>query len=220
MLIAGRSRPTRAAAIVGAFGLAAALAGCGGGSRQDAGEPSRSFEVKVLHASFPAQQSIARPERMELAVQNTGSRTVPNLAITVNSFDYRSNYPHLAARQRPVWVIEQGPGPVPDPPVQSQEVSQLGGGQTAYVNTWSLGALAAGATQTYVWKVVPVKSGSHTVQYSIAAGLAGKAKATLASGAAATGRFAVQIAGTPPSTHVEPDGKIVAGTYASGVSTP
>lgn len=220
MLPAGRLRPWRSAALPALLALGAVLAGCGGGSRQDAGEHAASFDVKVLHASFPARQSIARPERMELAVQNTGSRAVPDLAITVDSFNYRSNYPDLAARQRPVWVIERGPGPVPRPAVQSQEVSQLGGGQTADVNTWSLGALAAGATQTYVWKVTPVKSGAHTVHYSIAAGLAGRARATLASGGAATGQFAVQIAGSPPSSHVAPNGKVVEGPYPAAAATP
>lgn len=201
--------------------LASLLAGCGGGARQDAGEPSRSYEVKILHASFPAKQSIARPERMELAVQNTGSRTVPNLAITVDSFSYRSNYPNLADALRPIWVIERGPGPQPKPPVQSQEVSEPGGGQTVYVNTWALGSLKPGATQTYVWKVVPVISGTHTVHYAVAAGLAGRAKAKLASNGPATGQFEVQIAGKPPATHVDPKtGKVVSGAYAEPVAVP
>ena len=36
------------------------VAGCGGGSRQDAGEPAATFAMEVLHPSFPAAQSIAR----------------------------------------------------------------------------------------------------------------------------------------------------------------
>lgn len=193
---------------------ALALAGCGGGTRQDAGEPSGSFQVKVLRASFPSKQSIARPERMELAVRNESSRRVPSLAITVDSFQYASHYPGLADDKRPIWAIETGPGPVAKPSVNTQEVSIPGGGQTAYVNTWSLGSLAPGQTQTYVWKVVPVKPGEHVVHYSVAAGLAGKAKATLASGAKVEGQFDVQIAGEPPATHVDAaTGKVVAGAY-------
>ncbi len=87
---------------------------------------------------------------------------------------------------------------------ETQEVSPPGGAQTAYVNTWALGALAPGKTRTFVWQVVPVKAGTYTVHYSVAAGLAGKAKARLASGAPAAGQFAVDIAPAPELTHVNP----------------
>ena len=65
------------------------------------------------------------------------------------------------------------------------------------MNTWALGALAPGKTRTFIWHVVPVKAGAHTVHYSVAAGLAGKAKARLTSGAPAAGQFAVNIAPAP-----------------------
>lgn len=204
----------RRSALLALLGAGLALAGCGGGSRQDAGEPSRSYAVKVVHASFPAKQSIARPERMELSVRNTGLRTVPNLAITVDSFNYASNYPELAANKRPIWAIEQGPGAIASPPVHTQEISPPGGGQTAYLNTWALGPLPPGRTQTFVWRVVPVKPGLHAVHFSVAAGLAGNATARLASGGPAGGHLTVLIAGTPPPTHVDPaTGRVVAGTY-------
>jgi hypothetical protein len=195
--------------------IASALlaAGCGA-ARQDAKEPRGTYTVKVVHASFPRSQTIAREAKFELAVRNTGTRTVPNLAVTVDSFDYASNYPELAATKRPVWVIEHGPGAVASPPAESEEVATPGGGQTAYVNTWALGALAPGRTRTFVWRVVPVKAGSHTVDYTVAAGLAGKAKARLASGAPARGRFAVEIAPAPPLTHVNPStGRVETGQF-------
>jgi hypothetical protein len=189
-----------------ALALASALlaAGCGGGARLDAGEPAGTYAVKVVHASFPTVQAIARPASFELKVENTGAHTVPNVAVTVNSFDYASNYPELAADKRPVWAIERGPGAIASPPVSTQEVSTPGGAQTAYVNTWALGALAPGKTRTFVWHVVPVKAGAHTVHYSVAAGLAGKAKAQLASSASVEGQFAVDIAPAPRLTHVNP----------------
>jgi hypothetical protein len=189
-------------------------AGCGGGSRQDAGEPAGTFAVRVVHASFPAKQTIARQAKLEMVVRNTGTRTVPNLAVTLDSFDYTSHYPELADRERPVWVIERGAGGAASPPVESEQVSQPGGGQTAYVNTWAFGALEAGASRTLSWRVVPVKSGSWTVHYTLAAGLAGKAKARLASGDPVHGQFAVQIAPAPPLTHVNPStGHVEAGQF-------
>jgi hypothetical protein len=193
-------------------GVGVLLTGCGGGASQNAHEPSGSFQLQVLHASFPAQQAVARPSVFELQVRNSGAHTVPNVAVTVDSFNYASTYTGLSADKRPIWAIEQGPGTVAKAPVNSQEVSTPGGGQTAYVNTWALGALAPGQTQTFTWHVVPVKAGTHTVSYSVAAGLAGKSKAVLASGGPVQGHFTVDIASAPPTTHVDPDtGRIVPG---------
>jgi hypothetical protein len=195
--------------------LAAALltSGCGA-ARQDAHERSSSYSMEVLTASFPAKQSIARPTSFALQVRNTGSSTVPNVAVTLDSFYYTEHYPELAANKRPIWVIERGPGPVAKPPVQTQEVSQLGAAQTAYVNTWALGPLAPNGTQTFIWHVVPVKAGVYTVHYKIAAGLAGRAKAQLAAGGPVQGQLTASIAGIPPRTYVDPrTGRVIPGVY-------
>ena len=209
-----RSQALRAVTLLFSAGTVLLVAGCGGGTRQDSGEVARTYQLKIVNASFPAKQSIARPTRFELAVQNTGSRRVPVVAVTVDSFDYASNHPELAADKRPIWAIEQGPGAIATPPVETQEVSELGGGQTAYVNTWALGSLAPGHTKTFVWRVVPVKAGTHTVTFAVSAGLAGKAKARLSSGGAVQGHFTVDIASAPAARHVDPaTGKIVAGAY-------
>ena len=187
--------------------------GCGG-ARQDAHEPSGTFTLQVAKASFPSGQAVARPANLELVVRNSGTQTAPNVAVTLDSFYYNSTFPGLASRQRPVWVIERGPGEIPEPPVQSEAVSPPGGGQTAYVNTWALGPLAPGAGRRFLWHVVPVKPGRRTVHYAIAAGLAGKARAALASGGAVAGAFTVEIAPAPPATHVDPNtGRVVAGAY-------
>jgi hypothetical protein len=209
-----RMSPSRTLTLPALLGASLIVAGCGGGSAATKGEPSASFSVEVAKASFPAKQAIATPQRMELVVHNSGARPIPNVAITVDSFNYTSNYAELAADKRPIWVIEQGPGAIAKPPVQTQEVSTPGGGQTAYLNTWALGRLPAGRSETFSWRVMPVKAGSYTVHYAVSAGLAGKAKARLASGGPASGRFAVTIAGAPRITQVDPKtGKVVAGTY-------
>jgi hypothetical protein len=210
----GAPRRASQASLLAAAASALLLAGCGGGTQQDAAEPAGTFAMQVVHASFPTTQSIARQTRFVLPVRNTGTRTVPNVAVTIDSFDYTSTYANLAADKRPVWAIEQGPGAVPSRPVESEEVSPPGGGQTAYVNTWALGALAPGKTRTFVWHVVPVKSGSYTVHYTVAAGLSGKAKARLASGGLVQGQFAVDIASAPALKHVNPDtGRVEPGQF-------
>ena len=189
--------------MVFALGIAALAGGCGA-ARQDAHEVKGQFSVQVLSATFPARQSIAKPATFELRVQNTGTRAVPNIAVTLDSFSYASNYAALAERQRPVWVIEEGPGAQPASPVESEAISPPGGGQTAYVNTWALGPLAAGSSQTFEWRVVPVKPGTYTVHYTLGAGLAGKAKAVSNSGGAVTGALTANVAGKPHARHVNP----------------
>ena len=201
---------------LGALSAGGALlaGGCGSGGRQDAHEPKGTFTVRIVKASFPARQAIARPARLELQVRNTGTRAVPNVAVTIDSFSYIENYPELAANKRPIWVVEQGPGAIPKRPVQSQAISPPGGGQTAYVNTWALGPLAPGRTQTFLWRVVAVKAGLHTLHFTIAAGLAGNARAQLAGGALPTGHFTVNVAPKPPANHVDPNtGQVVPGAF-------
>lgn len=162
--------------------------GCGGGSRQDENEPSGSFKVDVPSAQFPAKQHLAQPSVLSIAVHNADDHALPNVAVTVDSFTKASQQPGLADPSRPVWIVDQGPI----------------GGDTAYVGTWALGKLEPGQTRTFKWKVTPVKSGTYTVRYRVAAGLNGKAKATLASGGVPGGSFKVDIAQTPASATVNP----------------
>lgn len=210
-----RRRGVIALATLGA--CAALVAGCGGGAEQDAGEHARTYQLKLSDVAFQQQQSVSKPAALKISVHNPDSRTVPNVAVTIDSFSYVEKYPELAADKRPIWVIERGPGKQPSPPVQSEAVSPPGGGQTAYVNTWALGPLAPGATQTFEWSVVPVKAGVHEVHYEVLAGLAGKAKAAPPSGGRALkGVLTADIAPAPPSRHVDPStGRVVAGQFPS-----
>jgi hypothetical protein len=195
--------------------VAVLAAGCGSKARQDAHEASGKFEVEVLKASFPAHQAIAKPALFELRVRNAGKSTVPNIAVTLNSFSYKSSYPTLAENLRPVWVVEQGPGPTaPGTPVESESVSPPGGAQTAYVSTWALGSLGPESSQTFDWRVMPVKSGKYTVHYVVAAGLAGKARAQKSSGGAVNGALTADVAPAPAPRHVNPStGKVAPGLY-------
>ena len=98
---------------------------------------------------FPAKQSVSKPAELHVKVLNEQNRTVPNVAVTVDSFSYVEKYPELAADKRPIWVVEEGPGTPARAPVQSQAVSPAGGGQTAYINTWALGPLKANQSETF-----------------------------------------------------------------------
>jgi hypothetical protein len=176
------------------MGAAVLAAGCGGGQRQDAAEPSGTFEIAVVGPSFPAKQHVAKSERFVIAVRNTGSRTVPDLAVTVDSFASRSQQPGVADPTRAVWVIDDGPR----------------GGDTAYTNTWALGRLAPGQTRRFVWRVTAVQAGTHTVKWQLAAGLNGKAKAVLAGNRAPSGSITVDVSGRPAQARVDPaTGKVI-----------
>jgi hypothetical protein len=188
--------------------------GCGESRHQDAREPRGTYTVAVAHASFPTHQAVARPTQLVLVVRNTSARTLPDVTVGVTSFSYVSNYPNLASRLRPVWVVDQGPGAIPHPAVETQQVDPPGSGTTANNNVWALGPLRPGATRSFVWHVTPVKPGLHRISYTVSAGLNGKAQAQLAGGKTPTGSFAVYIAGRPPLTHVDPEtGRIVPGPY-------
>jgi hypothetical protein len=195
--------------------VGALAAGCGGSSRQqDASEPKARYTVQVTHASFPTVQAVARPTQMVVDVRNTSTRTLPDVTVAVTSFDYLSNYPNLASRRRPIWVVDEGPGRAANPPVETVQVDPPGSGATANYNVWALGPLAPGATRSFVWSVSPVKPGTYKVSYRVYAGLNGRARAELADGSPPAGSFAVNVADRPPPTHVDPaTGKVLAGPY-------
>ena len=184
----------------------AALAGCGQ-QRQDANEPEGSFRVDVVDASFPAQQHIAQQATMRIAVRNPDRKTVPDVAVTVEtqgrgrgaeitSFGQSSTDPRLSDPNRPVWVVDQEPK----------------GGTSAYTNTWSLGPLPGGQTKTFEWKVTPVQAGSYAIAYRVAPGLNGKAR--VAAGSKAGGAFRVTVADQPVPARVDASGNVVHGEQA------
>jgi hypothetical protein len=172
---------------------AASIAGCGSQKRQDADEPDGQFKVAVVQAKFPDTQSLAKRSQMVIAVKNVDTKTIPNVAVTVKSFDQRLNDPGLADPSRPVFVVNRGPG----------------GGETSYVGTSALGPLKPGETKVFKWDVTAVRAGKYSLKYAVAAGLNGKARAVLASGGRPTGSFTGEISSEAPSARVDDDGNVV-----------
>lgn len=207
------------AAIASTFALAA----CGGGGAdQSASEPKGSFPVQVATATFPASQRLAERTHLTIAVRNSGSETIPNVAVTIcnvtcaypapkgqgadaAAFSEDLEQANLASPSRPIWIVDQPPGPC-------RFVCKSGGpggAVTAYSNTWALGQLKPGATARFRWAVTAVKPGKHIVAWQVAAGLTGDAKAVLADGSAPQGRFKVTILSRPEQSYVTPSGKVV-----------
>jgi hypothetical protein len=189
-------RALRPLAVPVAALAALGVAGCGGGTRQDAAEPSKTYRVTIVRASFPARQRLAAPARLVVEVRNASKATVPDIAVTVDSFSARGERSDLADAQRPVWVIDRPPA----------------GSTTAYTNTWTLGPMFAGQTKRFVWRVTPVQPGTHRVRVRIAAGLTGKAKAVLAGDRVPERELTVRISSRPARARVDPEtGAVVHG---------
>jgi hypothetical protein len=197
--------------VVAILATAGLLAGCGGGGgeRQDADEPSGTFKVDVVEHSFPARQRLANTAVMKVVVKNSGSETIPNVAVTVTSdddakggpgFTTRSTSPDQADPTRQLWIVDRGPH----------------GGDTAYVSTWALGPLPAGRTKTFEWHVTPVVAGTHVLRWHVAAGLNGKAVARTAGGTDPVGTWRVNVSRKPAAVTVDPKtGDVVAADDAS-----
>lgn len=187
------------------------LAGCGA-ARQDVHEPNGTYTVSILQASFPKQQSLAQSSKLILVVRNDSNKTIPDLAVSVDSFSTASQQPGLANPQRPVWIVDVGPGAAPSHGVEGTVADTPGGAVTAYVHTWALGAVRAHSVRHFIWKVTAVRSGIHRVTYTVAAGLNGKARAQLADGQPPRGSFNVSISQAPAQVHVDPStGRVVPG---------
>ena len=210
--------------------ICAALAGllisaCGATRRQDAQEPTGNYKVEITAATFPASQRLSEHTHLVLAVHNLSGKTLPDVAVTIcnvtcafpapagqgtsaAAFSEHLQMPGLARPSRPVWVLDNPPGPCCDDNPDSSAGSP-GGASTAYSNTWALGQLPPGETARFDFGVTAVKPGHHMVAWEVAAGLNGKAKAILPDGSLPHGSFAVTILRAPARTYVNSNGQVV-----------
>lgn len=223
--IAGRHRLRGARASIAtgtaALALTWGVSGCGGGERQDATEPSGNFPVQVAKAKFPKRQKLVETSNVELKIKNVGDQTIPNLAVTVyttpapaatsepkadGSFNVRLDQPNLADPNRPAWILEEGYPKLITPGVTLKKIATApaAGAAAAQTNTFQFGAVRSGESKDIVWRVTPVRAGTYTVHYEVAAGLQGKAKAVTADGSSPVkGEFAVTITPKVPQTCVK-----------------
>ena len=192
--------------IVPLFAVLMAMAGCGG-EAQNANEPEGSYKLEVSGASFPARQGIAEQSTMKIAVRNPEQKTVPNVAVTVETkgaaagdgltaFGQKSGDARLADPNRPIWILDKEPV----------------GGTSAYSNTWTLGPLKGGQTKTFEWKLTAVEPGRYSLAYRVSPGLDNKAR--LADGSKADGSFDVRVVDEPVPARVNSKGEVVRGEEA------
>ena len=186
----------------------AALAGCGGGERQDENEPEGDFKVEVVKASFPSDQKLAKRSELVIVVRNADTKQIPNIAVTMDGLDYRKDDPELADQRRPQFVVNgrfKKFGNIED----AQAITPGGVENPTYVNTWALGPLEPGESKEFKWDVTAVVAGPYELNYKVAAGLDGKAKAVDANGETPTGVFSGTVSDEAPQTKIAADGKTV-----------
>jgi hypothetical protein len=195
------AHPMRRALVVASLALLAG--GCGGGPRQDADEPSGTFRVEIVRASFPQRQHIAEPVVMRLRVRNADRRSLADVAVTVLTRGHpgtasaafgQTQAPgtELADSLRPIWVLDRGPL----------------GGETADANVWDAGPLFPGQEKTLTWRLVAAKAGTYSIRYRVFPGLTGRAKAARGH---TTGVFRVRIVDRPVAAHVGAHGQVIRG---------
>jgi hypothetical protein len=214
--------------------MAAGVASCGGGERQDANEPEGNFPVQIVKADFPSNQQLAQNTNLTLTIENSGDKTIPDLAVTIFTTSNASTSdsgssasgtsstpagnPSQAEAQGSFSVRSSQPGlAIPFRPVWILEEgfpklagqTGPGGAEAAQTDTFSFGSLTAHQSRSMVWNVTPVQAGTFTVHYRVAAGLQGKAKAVTADGSVPEGEFVVRISSAAPQTRVDNSGKVV-----------
>ncbi len=189
-----------------------AVAGCGGGERQDENEPEGDFAVEVVAAMFPKEQKLAQRSDLVITVRNAGDEAVPNVALTVTGLNYRATEPDLSDPERPRFVVNGVPRQIGGFP-EAKDATPLGC-DTAYVDTWACGRLEPGAERTFTWKVTAVKAGPFEIDWRVGAGLVGNARAVGPDGEEApSGNFSGTVSAEAPEVRVADDGKtVVTGT--------
>jgi hypothetical protein len=211
-LAAQRRNAALALSLVGLPALAAI--GCGGGSQQDAKEPKGDFPVKVVSATFPDHQRLAKDSTMEIVVQNAGQKTIPTISVTVKcgqglggSFNTTTSDPHAADPQRPQFVVNKIPTATDrkNPPLDPAPLER----SSAFTDTYPLGPLGAGRSATFRWDVSAVKAGPYRLCWRVNAGLYGKARAVAAGGGPISGEFKGEISKKAPQATIGPDGQTV-----------
>jgi hypothetical protein len=197
------ARSTFVAAVL----TATALAGCGGGSRQDANAPTGRFPVQVT-AAFPPVQRLAQKTHLTISVTNMSHKAMPNVAVTICNTTCRYPAPvgqgtsvaafaqclggttgqqcsqaassqQVGNKSRPIWVVERPPGLC-----RYSCINGGAGASTSYdTNTWQRGRpLPPGRTTTFTWALTAVAPGHFVVAWEVAADLYGTARAVMSGG--------------------------------------
>jgi hypothetical protein len=199
-------------------GVAALASGCGGGGvkEQDKYEKAGNYPIRVVSATFPEKQKLAKDSTMEIVVENAGQEPVPDINVTVKcgkglggSFMTVTSEADVADPERPQFIVNKIPTATErrSPPLDPAPLER----SSALVDTYPLGPLQAGRRATFRWDVTAVKAGTFKLCWRVNAGLYGKAVAVAAEDSTLPiqGEFEGEVSNKAPKARVADDGRTV-----------
>lgn len=211
----------RTAALTLSLASVALLAsGCGSktkGKEQDRYERAGTYPVRVLSATFPQEQKLAKDSQMRIVVENAGDEEVPVINVTVKcegkglggSFMTVTSDADVADPERPQFIVNQIPTATErkPPPLDPAPLER----SSALVDTYPLGPLAPGRRATFRWDVTAVKAGDYRLCWRVNAGLYGNAKAVASddSDLPISGEFEGAVSDKAPDARIADDGRTV-----------
>jgi hypothetical protein len=217
-------RPSRPALAVALLCAAGVLAACGDGATEDSAE---DFEVDVLKQEFPEVQKLARTSVMTIEVENIDTRTIPDIGVTVEGFDYELTDPgdpdlpdpDVADPARPQFVVNRSPveyltptGPDTQAEERSlvdEEVEVPYGRGTDFVGTYTLGELPAGESAQFRWDVTAVQAGPYELTWRVVAGTSHDLNAVGTDGQPVEGSFSGKVSDAQVKADIARDGKSI-----------
>jgi hypothetical protein len=191
--------------------------GCGKSvQEQDKDEPAGAFQVRLLSATFPAKQNLAKDSTMIIEVQNAGTKRIPDINVTVKcpgpglggSFMTVTGESDVSDPERPQFVVDKIPTRTPrvNPPLDPAPLER----SSAFVDTYPLGPLDPNRKATFRWDVSAVKAGPYRLCWRVNAGLYGKAKAVAASDSPPlVGQFKGEVSNKAPTARIANNGVTV-----------
>lgn len=200
------------------------LAGCGAPPAQDEDEPEGEFRMDVVRAEFPERQKLAKDSQLVIEVENpSDEETIPDANVSIDGFSEKLKDPNdpdeidptVANPSRPVFIVDKSPieferdRNAGKQSLVDREVNPPEGRDTVFVNTYSLGELAPGASAVFRWNVSAVEPGPFRIRYEVNAGFDGRALAIGKDGEQPTGTFSGEVSDTSPAAKVGEDGETI-----------
>jgi hypothetical protein len=214
--LAAHRRPAALALSIASTSLL--IAGCGGSTKeQDKYEQAGTYPVRVVSASFPKDQKLAKDSSMEIVVENAGDTRIPDINVTVKcagkglggSFMTVTGESDVADPERPQFIVNKIPTATERiaPPLDPAPLER----SSALVDTYPLGPLAEQRRATFRWDVTAVKAGPYKLCWRVNAGLYGKAKAVASSDSELpiSGEFEGEVSNKAPKARIAEDGRTV-----------
>ena len=193
------------------LGGAIATASACGSDSESPNQPEGEFPLQLNEATLKPRQRLAETSNLVISVTNTGTQTIPDLAVTIQtrpsdlspeqagvpngSFSVRLDREDVAIQTRPVWILNAD-----WPRLNGADTSA--GAQRAQTNTYAFGELEPGDTAKMDWNLNAVQTGDFIVSWKISPSLSATSPAVDQAGLPLSGEIEVEISGQPAKVRV------------------